>query len=402
MQNIGLILLVVSLSFLVLLLPKVYKSIGWRATITPLASIIGSGFLVLGPILASSFGAWAVFAMAALCGVAYLFGHAIRFNITRLYQTNHRSDAERFLEKLASWALAFAYIISVSYYLNLFGAFGVSLTAFDTPFAAKSLTSAVFVVILVVGWTKGFTALERMEQVSVSIKLAIIVGLLVGLILILARNVSTNTLVFTPSTLSGWPALTLLFGLLVTVQGFETSRYLTDEYSANMRVRSMRWSQWLSTLIYLAYIAMVSLVFTPSEIITTETGIIDMMAKISPVLPILLVAAALSAQFSASVADTGGAGGLFAEVTDNRIPPKFAYALLTAIGLIFTWVADVFLIIRYASQAFALYYTLQACIAAIGVFHQKKSWLNTVLYLGLAILGMFILVFGTSFEAELH
>ena len=32
------------------------------------------------------------------------------------------------LESAASWALAFAYIISVTYYLNLFGAFAVTMT----------------------------------------------------------------------------------------------------------------------------------------------------------------------------------------------------------------------------------------------------------------------------------
>jgi hypothetical protein len=65
----------------VLLYPKVAKALLWRAAITPLASIIGSGFLVLGPILVSSFGQYAPLVMAALCIFAYLFGAAIRFNI---------------------------------------------------------------------------------------------------------------------------------------------------------------------------------------------------------------------------------------------------------------------------------------------------------------------------------
>ncbi|MEK9751843.1 MAG: hypothetical protein VW338_01335 [Rhodospirillaceae bacterium] len=37
-----------------------------------------------------------------------------------------------------------------------------------------------------------------------------------------------------------WRAMTLGFGLIVTVQGFETSRYLGDEYDATTRNRSMR------------------------------------------------------------------------------------------------------------------------------------------------------------------
>jgi hypothetical protein len=42
----------------VLIWPRVANSIVWRATITPLASIIGSGFLVLGPILGVSYGGY--------------------------------------------------------------------------------------------------------------------------------------------------------------------------------------------------------------------------------------------------------------------------------------------------------------------------------------------------------
>jgi amino acid permease len=64
--------------------PRLSRSKDRRAIVTPLASIIGSGFLVIGPILNASFGYMAPAAMAALCGVAYLFGEAIRRNIARL------------------------------------------------------------------------------------------------------------------------------------------------------------------------------------------------------------------------------------------------------------------------------------------------------------------------------
>jgi hypothetical protein len=40
-------------------LPKVHGSDTWRAMTTPLASIIGSGFLVLGPLLDASYGKYA-------------------------------------------------------------------------------------------------------------------------------------------------------------------------------------------------------------------------------------------------------------------------------------------------------------------------------------------------------
>jgi hypothetical protein len=124
-----LIILVALATGALLLYPKVANALLWRASITPLASIIGSGFLVLGPILVASFGQYAPLVMVALCIFAYLFGAAIRFNIMRLETySGVMSVSEEKLETLSSWALAFAYIISVAYYLNLLGSFAVSLT----------------------------------------------------------------------------------------------------------------------------------------------------------------------------------------------------------------------------------------------------------------------------------
>ena len=50
----------------VLLLPRFATAPGWRAAVTPLASISGSGFLVLGPILDTAHGFYASLVMAGL------------------------------------------------------------------------------------------------------------------------------------------------------------------------------------------------------------------------------------------------------------------------------------------------------------------------------------------------
>jgi len=66
------ILVVVVLCGALLLYPRLANARLWRATITPLASIIGSGFLVIGPILQVSFGYAAPIAMLILAVFAYL------------------------------------------------------------------------------------------------------------------------------------------------------------------------------------------------------------------------------------------------------------------------------------------------------------------------------------------
>lgn len=380
--------------------PKLQKVVTWRAMTTPLASIIGSGFLVLGPILNTAYGKFAPLVMAALCLVAYLYGAAIRYNITAI--ETHGKGRGRLVnsfETVASWSLGFAYIVSVAYYLNLFGAFGVSLTAVNDPVHAKLLTSAVFGIIFIVGWRRGFKALEGMEYVTVTLKLAIIAGLLVGLLVYFYGKASGGNLVFIPAELTGWPAVTLAFGLIVTVQGFETSRYLAADYNSTVRIRSMRWAQWVSTAIYMIYILLLAYVFERQQVSLSETAIIDLMSLVAPILPVLLVAAALAAQFSAAVADTSGSGGLISELTDNRVSPRMAYALLTVIGLILTWSANVFEIISFASRAFAFYYALQAAIAAMTAWRQPDQKKKALFFASLAMLGILIVLFGKAIEA---
>lgn len=368
----------------------------WRAAVTPLASIIGSGFLVLGPILDDAYGAWAPLAMAALCLLAWAFGAAIRANIATIDAGGPRPPLERGLEAAASWALAFAYVVSVAYYLNLFGAFGVSLTGYDDRFHARLLTTAMLLIVLAVGWSRGFAALERLEQVTVAVKLATIAGLVAGLALYFGEKASDGELLLNPARLSGWGALTLLFGLIVTVQGFETARYLGDAYDARTRRQAMRLAQGVSSAIYMAYILLLAYVFAPEHLPLHETAIIDLMERVAPVLPLLLIAAALSAQLSAAVADAGGSGGLVHELTRGRVSERQAYALLAAAGIALTWAADVFAIISYASRAFALYYALQAAIAAVG---SRRAPLRAAGFGALTLLGAVIVIFGDSVAA---
>lgn len=383
-----------ALTSALLLWPRLSEARLWRAATTPLASIIGSGFLVLGPILHASFGQYAPVAMALLAGLAYAFGAAIRFNIQCLETGPARAPRINHLETLASWVLSFAYVISVAYYLNLFGAFAVSLTTFDTPLNARLVTSTALLIILIVGTTKGFTLLERLEQISVGVKLSIIGALLVGLILYFAEKTAAHELRLLPANISGWGAIPLMFGLLITVQGFETSRYLGETYDAQTRVSSMRLAQILSTLIYLIYIALLTYAFAPTSGPISETAIIDMMGRVAPVLPWLLVTAALAAQFSAAIADTSGSGGLMAELSDHKISEKTAYVLLVAFGFLFTWTIDIFAIISTASRAFALYYALQSAIAALNSHTRKHRIFFTFLF----ILGLLIVVFATAIE----
>lgn len=393
----SIIIIFAILSGIILFLPKLAKNTLWRATITPLASIIGSGFLILGPILVHNFGAYAPLAMLLLCFIGFAFGHAIRFNINAR-DINLSLGKFTKVETIASWVLAFAYIISVAYYLNLFGAFAHRALLSWVFIDAKIITSIIFIFILLVGWLKGFTALERLEQYSVSLKLTIIIALLAGLAVYNVEFANQQPLVITPMKPLDLSLIFLVFGLTVTIQGFETSRYLGNEYDAKTRIKSMLLSQYISSIIYLLYIIFIAYVFKPEAFGQSETAIIDMMVIISPILPFMLIIAALSAQFSASISDTGGAGGLIGELTNDKMPEKYAYALLVVIGLLLTWNSNIFIIIAYASRAFALYYAIQATIAAAYSVRCNGITIKTLLFITLALLGFIIAIFGISAE----
>ncbi len=108
--------------------------------------------------------------------------------------------------------------------------------------------------------------------------------------------------------------------------------------------------------------------------------------------------AALASQFSAGIADTGGGGGLFNELTRGRLKVRHSYILIGSVGILLTWAASVFDIISFASRAFAIYYALQAGIAAVRA-RQRGATYRFATYLCLAILGASIALFGTAVSA---
>ncbi|MGB5998005.1 MAG: hypothetical protein WBG31_11930, partial [Marinomonas sp.] len=118
-------------------------------------------------------------------------------------------------------------------------------------------------------------------------------------------------------------------------------------------------------------------------------------------LPILISVAAIGSQFSASVADTSGAGGLVEDIVQQKIPIRYAYLLVLAVTLFLTWMTDVNAIIAYASRAFALFYTLQSATAAIVAYQTKileKRTQKVRLFSLISLLCLLVFLFGLPSE----
>lgn len=397
-----LIVFVAILLLFVLLKSPLSKNKIWNATITPLASIIGSGFLILGPLLQQRFGIFALLGMLVLCLISYGIGAGIRYNIQflePLLKQNKTSKAFLFLEKIAGYALFFAYVISVCYYLNLFGAF--FLKAFDPQWSVygKWVTTVALLLIGVFGLVFGLSLLEKAEKYSVSIKLAIITGLILGLVFFNVEAGLKGHLHWGAPhlELSGEQVFVLL-GLIITVQGFETSRYLGAEYNAAVRIKSMKYAQWISFVIYLLYIGLSMANYMPiSEGSNMETAIIEQSGNVATVLPVLLIVAALASQFSAAVADTNGGGGLFSELSKYKLSAKIGFLIIASAGILITWTMEVFQIISLASKAFAIYYALQMFSASLLAWKYQK-YLKFSLFLLITLICLCVVVFGIPAE----
>ncbi len=382
------------------MLPKIRENQWWNATVTPLASIIGSGFLIIAPLLAAVAGSYALAAMLLIVALAYGVGHAIRYNIQYAEPLDGSPKAPRGLKlstRFSSASLSIAYVISVAFYIRLLASFALSLTPINNSFYEDILATAILLIIATIGYVRGLRGLEVVETISVSIKLSIIIALLVGLFW---HNLGTGmwTAELVPDDADTLTRLRMLGGMLLVVQGFETSRYLGKTYPAAMRRKTMNYAQISSALIYIAFVALVVpvLVHLPGGK-PDETAIINITSYVAPVLPYLLVLAALMSQLSAGIADTVGAGGLVVEESGGRIIERHAYPVLIAFSITLIWAFDIFQVISIASRTFAFYYMMQAIITAL-VARQNKHYGQMAFALSLAALLALIVVFALPAE----
>jgi len=381
--------------------PRLRQSRDWRAMVTPLASIIGSGFLVAAPLLAHAANGWALPAMAGIVLVAYGIGEVIRYNIRyaepllsgEQVSRDQQSNLLLVVERFSALVLGLAYVISVAFYLRLLASFVLRAMEMESEFLANMITTGILVFIALIGLWRGLGGLESLEKIAVSIKLAIIAALLVGLAGFDVEWLAQADSEIRYRPMEDWVySLQLLAGILLIIQGFETSRYLGAEYDAETRIRTMRYAQILAGVIYLLFIGLSLPLLGDFHDQRDETAIIALSAMVASILPAMLIVAAVMSQFSAAVADTAGSGGLLSEFSRRRLTPSFGYALVAATAIVLVWSATIFEIITIASRAFAFYYLLQ-CVVALIASRGRGHFVRRVGFVAVASLLLLVVVF---------
>ncbi len=375
---------------------RLAASSNWKATATPLASIMGSGFLVSAPLLGGIVGNLASVCMAMLLVLAYAVGGAIRFNIRHFepIENSGHGPAQR-IAFLSRVVLAGAYFISVSYYLQLLSAFLLNAAGIQNQVIAHWITTSLLAIIGGVGMWRGLGMLESVEKYAVALNLGMIGALLVALAVYNANLYLGGTWSLPDiSSDIDFHDLRVLLGLLIVVQGFETSRYLGDEHPAEQRIRTMRAAQMISSAIYLTFIGLAT-VLLQDGLGADVTAIVNMSRPVAVVLPLLLSVAAIGSQFSAAVADNEGAGGLLEDITERKLPIRYAYLLILMVTVTLTWETNVNGIIAYASRAFALFYMLQCVVAWIVAWQSKDLPHRTVRLTVFSLLALMCLLVST-------
>ncbi|MEO8105887.1 MAG: hypothetical protein ABI720_01090 [Actinomycetes bacterium] len=337
------------------------------ATATPMASIFGSGFLIIVPVLERTLGAWAVFGALAVCALAWVIGTAVRHCVRVVEPLAASGELDRTTASLDRWGdavIVVAYVISVALYLRIMAEYLVGLVVPEGDLRwEKAVACAAVVVISIVGIRRGFQGLEFLERAALAVVFVLTFALGVALLVHDAREHFGPGLTLPPvPDVAPVTTLLVLGGIVITVQGFETIRYLGDDYDAETRIWASRIAQIVATIVYVLFVA----VATPVMGIGTSDGydntLLDITRRVAPLLTIPLVISAVLSQFSAATADTAAADGnmrgLWTWMRGSR-----PYVIGGAAAILLAATVETFWIIAVASRAFAAYYALQAIIA---------------------------------------
>jgi hypothetical protein len=299
-------------------------------------------------------------------------GAVIRFNIAEaepyLAQAP-ANDRVAWLARIGQIVLAGAYAVSIAYYLKLLALFSLRPINLDTDFGANLLVTAILAVLVALSYSSGgLRRVERVAEASVSAKLGLIAALLVALALAWATQAAPDV-PLEPHSITPESAL-LLLGLLITVQGFETSRYMGDSFDAATRIRTMRWAQWIASAIYILFIMLLTPRLGQAAATDGVAGVLDVMRWIAPALGVVVLAAAVASQLSAAVADAIGSSGTGMAISGNRLSMPVSFLIAAGLALLVTWLTDATAVIAVASRAFALFYAIQ-CLLAFQVSRKR-------------------------------
>ncbi len=339
-----------------------------RATVTPLASILGSGLLIIVPVLEATLGKAAVLGAVGVTALAWLVGTAIRHNVATvepLVGHGQLDAGTARLDRVSNSIIVVAYVISIALYLRIMAQYVIgSVTPEPHPLVERLIAVLAVSVIVAVGIARGFAGLDRLDKVSL-IAVLVLTTVLGGALVV--RD-STELVAGRGMSLPPVPShgnlttLLVLGGIVITVQGFETVRFLGDSFDGPTRVWASRVAQLVAASIYIGFVAAA----TPNMGLGTPAGgdrtLLDITDRAAPILALPLALSAVLSQFSAAIADTAAAEGNLRGLS-GRMKGAWPYGISGVAAAALAATVPTYAIVAIASRAFAAYYACQAVIA---------------------------------------
>ncbi|WP_049903052.1 hypothetical protein [Halococcus agarilyticus] len=380
---------------------RVQSSKRYQAMVVPLADIMDIGFVAMTPIIVGITGIDSPLTMIGLCALGYATGWVMRYNIRYFEPVSTVKGVIRSVARVSQGALVVASVVNVAYYLQLMGVVVVLLVAvpFDIDGGAVSGTGVAVVVLValgLIGFLRGLEEFNELGERTTAFNLAAVSAIIVGF---LAYNLQV-------AAAGNWslpdynPPLTAqgarqLLGFFALVQGFEASRYMGRQYSAERRMRTMRDAQIIATIAFVLFPAGALLLFAQVQPDLEPTAIVRIGAVASPVLPWLILALAIGSQASAAINTISSRCDVLLNLSNEAIPRRFTFPVLAAGSIAVVLVTDVLTAVAAASRVFAIFFTLQCLIALVlANRHDHRRQAVGIILVGLAM--VIIAIFGLA------
>ncbi|MBX3091950.1 MAG: hypothetical protein KF801_05505 [Cryobacterium sp.] len=337
------------------------------ATVTPLASILGSGLLIIVPILERTLGALAFVGAIAISVLAWFIGTVIRHNVAVVEPAMEKGTIDRatsVVHRFADVVIVVAYVISVALYLRIMAQYIVHyFQPGGSTVLEAVIASGAVVLIVLIGVLRGFGGLHTLDQISLTVVLVLTV------VLGAALFANDAALGFGPGisvppipNVDPLTTLLILGGSVITVQGFETVRYLGEHYDATTRIRASRVAQLTAAVIYVAFVIAATPVMGLGTAAGADDTLLAITARVAPWLALPLVLSAVLSQFSAAVADVSAADGNLRGLS-RLFSGHRPYFVTGIAAIVMASTLPLLLLVSVASRAFAAYYGLEAVIA---------------------------------------
>ncbi|EMA50645.1 hypothetical protein [Halococcus salifodinae] len=380
---------------------RVQNSERYQAMVLPLGDIMDIGFVAMTPIIVGITGIDSPLTMAGLCTLGYATGWVMRYNIRYFEPVSTEKGILRNLSNTSQGALIVASVVNVAYYLQLMG--GVVIFIVVAPFnfdggalSGSGIAVAVLVALGLIGFLRGLDKFNELSERTTAFNLAAVSAIIIGFA---AYNLQV-------AVAGNWvlpdynPPLTTqgarqILGFFALVQGFEASRYIGREYSAERRIRTMRDAQIVATVAFVLFPAAALLLFAQVRPNLGPTAVVQIGAVASPVLPLLILALAIGSQASAAITTISSRSDVLLDLSNEAIPRRLTFPILAAGAIAVVLVTDVLTAVATASRVFAVFFTLQ-CLIALILASRHEHWKQAVgiILVGLAM--VVIAIFGLS------